>query len=152
MTSKKLTPLRVGGMLTLKGIGRAYLVQDFTKTTWDTHRYVRFDLRGRTLKFTVDLSGVQCLCAACLYLSLMRDPSNTTGDNYCGIQTDHGGPGGEICTEVDLMEANTKVTPTGQPSPDCFSHPLRPFRHFKRPCTLPVARHLMALAMTKAVQ
>lgn len=87
-------------------------MQDFRETQWSKHKYVRLDLRRHTLRFTVDLSGVQCDCAACLYLSLMPDPSDTTGDNYCGIRTPHGGPGGQVCTEIDLMEANVKAIQT----------------------------------------
>ena len=75
---------------------RAYLVEDWMATSWSDHRYVRFDLRQKTLSFTVDLSGVKCQCAGCLYLSLMPPPSNKTGDNYCGIQTTGGGPNGSI--------------------------------------------------------
>ena len=87
-------------------------MQDYTQTEWSKHRYVRFDLRRHTLRFTVDLSGVQCDCAACLYLSLMPEPNSSTGDNYCGIRTPNGGIGGQTCTEVDLMEANTKAIQT----------------------------------------
>jgi hypothetical protein len=99
------------GVLTVRGDARAYLVEDWTQFEWSKHRYVRFDLRRHTLRFTVELSGVQCDCAACLYLSLMKDPSDAT-DNYCGIRTPQGGIGNQTCTEIDLMEANTKAFQT----------------------------------------
>lgn len=113
--------LRVGsgGELILSGPGRAYLVQDVNKRSWDEFEYVRFDLRRHTLKFSVDLSGVPCMCAGTLYLSLMGEPDADAGDNYCGIQTNctehpsacYDGRNG-ICTEVDLMEANVKAFQT----------------------------------------
>uniref|UniRef100_A0A6T9FZC6 Cellulase n=1 Tax=Haptolina ericina TaxID=156174 RepID=A0A6T9FZC6_9EUKA len=39
----------------------------------------------------------------------MKDPSDAAGDNYCGIRTPQGGIGNQTCTEIDLMEANTKA-------------------------------------------
>merc|ERR1740121_1292317 len=102
----------LAGVLTFTGVSRAYLVEDYTKKTWSEHKYVRLDLRGKTLRYTIELSGVQCDCAACLYLSLMKDPSDDTGDNYCGIQTPNAGLDGGPCTEIDIMEANTKAFQT----------------------------------------
>jgi hypothetical protein len=99
-------------MVTLRGVSRVYLVEDYSKTTWSEHKYVRLDLRGKTLRYTVQISGVQCDCAGCLYLSLMKDPSDDTGDNYCGIQTPKAGLDGGDCTEIDVMEANTKAFQT----------------------------------------
>jgi hypothetical protein len=101
------------GTLTLgPNPARAYLVHDWEEKSWNKHRYVRFDLRQQMLSFTVDISGVKCLCAGCLYLSLMPPPSDETGDNYCGIQTPNGGPNNSTCTEIDLMEANQKAFQT----------------------------------------
>lgn len=100
------------GVLTFTGVSRAYLVEDYRKTTWGEHKYVRLDLRNKTLRYTIELSGVQCDCAACLYLSLMKDPSDDTGDNYCGIQSEEGGLDGGPCTEIDIMEANSKAIQT----------------------------------------
>eukprot|EP00316_Scyphosphaera_apsteinii_P016218 CAMPEP_0119344658 /NCGR_PEP_ID=MMETSP1333-20130426/107083_1 /TAXON_ID=418940 /ORGANISM="Scyphosphaera apsteinii, Strain RCC1455" /LENGTH=385 /DNA_ID=CAMNT_0007357099 /DNA_START=55 /DNA_END=1212 /DNA_ORIENTATION=+ len=94
------------------GVGRYYLVKDHRKTRWEDHSYLRLDLRDKTLKFTVDLSRVQCRCLSTLYLSFMPEPSNGN-DNYCGINAaNNSAMDGGVCTELDIMEANTKAFQT----------------------------------------
>ena len=102
------------GVVEIHGVGQVHLVQDFRRTTWDQHKYVRIDLRQQELRFTVDLSAVQCRCAATLYLSFMPDPNCTAGSNYCGINSAAGSAlaGADTCVEVDLMEANVKAFQT----------------------------------------
>ena len=95
-----------GNAVTVTGSGRYILVHDFKQRSWGAHRYVRFDLRSKTLQFYVDLSGVQCRCAGTLYFSYMPDGAGNK-DNYCGISTGTSYDGGP-CTEVDIMEANSK--------------------------------------------
>jgi len=95
-----------GSTVTLRGDTRAYLVEDFTQTTWDRHKYVRLDLHDGPLTIELDMSGVPCGCLACVYAVAMKDPSNDQ-PNYCDMALSvgpglHGGP----CTEVDLIEAN----------------------------------------------
>ena len=74
------------GALQLAGNSRAYL-------TDPRGRYVKLDLRGKTLRFTVDASNVPCSCNAALYFVSMTGP-------YCDIQST------PACTEIDLFEGN----------------------------------------------
>lgn len=92
------------GSVTISGDTRAYLVEDYTRSSWRTHKYSRVDLsRTQPLTFRVDLSNVPCGCLACVYLVAMNDPSAFRGSNYC----DMGGvEGTKPCLEVDLFEAN----------------------------------------------
>ena len=51
---------------------RAYsptLVQDHAQREWAYHRYERFDLRGKALRFFVGLSGMQCRRTGIIYFS-----------------------------------------------------------------------------------
>jgi len=99
-------PALQGGEYYLNGNSRAYLVQDYTKTSWGEHKYVRFDLHEHELSFQVDLSNVPCGCLACAYLVAMEDPSQD-GSNYCDMAENvHPGLNGATCTEIDLFEAN----------------------------------------------
>lgn len=97
------------GVLRVRGNSRLFLVEDYTAGHWDHHRYVRFDLRGKTLSFTADVSRVQCNCDGALYLSHMDPPSAERSSNYCGIMTDDARQDGEPCLEIDLMEASAKA-------------------------------------------
>lgn len=65
------------GAFTVRGDVRAYLVQDFKAgTDWGDFKYVRSDLQKQALKFTLDLSGVDCgWCASSL-------PSHATWDAH----------------------------------------------------------------------
>jgi hypothetical protein len=76
---------------------RVYLMESSTK-------YFRFpDIRGQTIRFTVDLSQTTCSCNAALYLIEM--PSTAVPDYYCDAQMD----AGKACAEYDLIEANTRA-------------------------------------------
>ena len=60
------------GVLRVRGNSRIFLVQDYTAvSSWDDIEYVRFDMLGKTLRYTVDVSRVQCLCDAALMFSYM---------------------------------------------------------------------------------
>ena len=61
-------------------------------------RFERFDLRGRTLRFTVDLSHVPCGTLAALYF--VAGNTGQHADVYCDMHTP------EPCTEIDLFEGN----------------------------------------------
>jgi len=78
-----------GDAITLSGNNRLYLK--------DGGGYAHIDLRGKTLRFTVDVSRVPCSCNAALYLVSMPFPNG----GYCDIQTQ------PSCTELDLFEANS---------------------------------------------
>jgi hypothetical protein len=105
--SPRLVSVSDDGVFSVQGVKRFYLVRDHRQTRWENHRYHRFDLRGKTLRFTVDVSGTQCLCVASVYLAHMPDP-NSKGSRYCGIRVPRDDNGG-VCTELDLMEANVKA-------------------------------------------
>lgn len=84
-----------GGGIRMAGDARAYLVED-----WQGHpdAFEMLDLRGKTLSFTADVSGVACSCNAALYLVAMQPYAD-----YCDIQsTPH-------CLEFDLFEANSQA-------------------------------------------
>ena len=106
-------PTVTDGALTVTGDVRAYLVQDFQAGgDWGDHRYVRSDMHEAPLSFTLDLSGVDCGCLACVYLVAMKDP--TSGNSqYCDM-AENVAPGweGGMCTEVDILEANNHAMQT----------------------------------------
>lgn len=87
------------GKFSLKGGSRMYLAQDWAAPDWWAAKYQRFNLLGKWMTWTVDLSNVGCGVIACLYFSAMQDPG--PGPNYCDIT-----PGAGACVEVDVMEAN----------------------------------------------
>ena len=94
--------------VTVVGVAHYSLVVDFRQSSWGSHRYERFDTRGKMLSFYVDQSGMQCRCAGTLYFGFPRDP-DVGGSNACGINSgDSVGYDGGVCTEVDIMEANVR--------------------------------------------
>ena len=98
------------GATRVSGDTRAYLVEDYRRTAWREHKYVRIDPTepAEPFAFDLDVSGVPCGCLACVYLVAMRDPSSFKGSNYC----DMGGFGASECPEVDLVEANREAMQT----------------------------------------
>ena len=58
------------------------------------------DLRGQTLRFTIDVSNVPCGCNAALYFVAMRAPASEQWASYCDILTT------PSCVEIDLFEGN----------------------------------------------
>ena len=64
-----------------------------------------FFLSGQVLEYDIDLSRTECGCNAAMYFAGMPTSSepSTCGDYYC----DANGICGSICTEIDVMEANT---------------------------------------------
>lgn len=91
-----------GEAITLYGNTRAYLYSDFTVADDGFKHFQRFDLRGRTLRYTVDLSKVPCSAIAALYFVAGR--TTDSSDVYCDMHTP------EPCTEIDLFEANGMST------------------------------------------
>ena len=94
---------RDGSSITLRGNQRAYLVLRRARY-WQDAQFDRLRLLSKTLRFTVDVSGVECGCIAAVYLVEAPQP-DSTGSRYCDINS----PGSERCTEIDLMEGNTKA-------------------------------------------
>mmetsp|Transcript_42148 Transcript_42148/g.83799 ORF Transcript_42148/g.83799 Transcript_42148/m.83799 type:complete len:234 (-) Transcript_42148:123-824(-) len=75
--------------------------------TFDRREYSALQLLGRTLRYTVDLSGAGCGCNAALYLVAMPQVKHPTacGDYYC----DANAICGARCVEIDIQEANTRA-------------------------------------------
>jgi len=88
------------GTFGIIGKQRIYLMEDAWAHDWFDAKYHVFNLLGKTVSYTVDLSQVHCGVAACLYFVADRKPGPNS--NYCDIQPDYGG-----CFEIDLMEANS---------------------------------------------
>mmetsp|Transcript_99580 Transcript_99580/g.277222 ORF Transcript_99580/g.277222 Transcript_99580/m.277222 type:complete len:510 (-) Transcript_99580:118-1647(-) len=84
----------------IKGKQRMYLAKDIHAVDWALTEIIGFDLRGRTISFTVDLSNVPCGVAACLYFTENWEPQPGKS-GYCDAQPEAGG-----CFELDIMEAN----------------------------------------------
>ena len=84
-----------GSTLKLRGNNRAFLRADYRAGSGS--HFMRFDLRGKTLKFTVDLSHVPCSTNAALYFVAME---RSVAAEYCDIQSS------PPCTEIDTFEAN----------------------------------------------
>ena len=78
----------------LTGDTRAYMYTEFTRAK----RFQRFDLRGRTLRFTVDVSRVPCSVNAAFYF--VAGNTQDEFDTYCDMNTK------PPCVEIDLFEAN----------------------------------------------
>jgi len=88
------------GAFGIQGKQRMYLMEDLSVNDWWGSKYVFYNLLGKTVTFTVDISGVPCGVAACLYFVAIWNPG--PGSQYCDIQPNFGG-----CFEMDLMEANS---------------------------------------------
>ena len=97
------------GTVRFTGDTRAYLVEDYTRSAWRDHKYMRIDpTRSEAFSASVDLSNVPCGCLACVYMVGMHDPSSSRLANYC----DMGGFGDRSCYEWDLIEANREASRT----------------------------------------
>jgi hypothetical protein len=94
--------------LTVSGNVRAYWVEDYRQHDWSQIKYKKLDLRGKSLRWTTDISKVGCACNAALYLVAMGSSGSGGSSGYCDIQ----GVGGSECLEIDLLEGNKKAIQT----------------------------------------
>lgn len=84
--------------------GRAYFASRCSPGAYRHQDYLAFELLGKTLRYTVDLSNVGCRCAASLYLVPMRtNPmASQCSDFYC----DAGSSCGVPCDQITIQQAN----------------------------------------------
>jgi hypothetical protein len=86
--------------------GRTYFAEANTceEGPYDQTQYAAFNLLGKTLRYTTDISGSHCGCNAALYLVSMKQNTNQSGcfDHYCDAMS----VCGVACTEIDIQEAN----------------------------------------------
>jgi len=83
---------------------RSYFAAYCTAGEYNASQYQAWDLRGKTLVYTTDLSQASCGCNAAFYLTSMaqnEDPSDC-GDHYC----DANNVCGRSCAEIDIQEGN----------------------------------------------
>ena len=76
------------------------------KMQWLDVEYEKFELLGKSLSFTIDVSEVPCGCNAAVYLVQMDRPTEEASA-YCDIQG-FDDSSMEACTELDLIEGNQK--------------------------------------------
>jgi len=104
-----------GKALDVRFNSRSYLLADFEekgcarRSFGDSYKCVdyaagAYQLAGRTLSFSLDLSAATCGCNAAIYLVAMpqNDDATSCGDYYC----DANAVCGTACAEIDLIEAN----------------------------------------------
>ena len=89
--------VKEAAMMTVAGSARLYQA---SSSAWSEPRIGRLHLLGKRLRFSVDLSRVECSCNAAVYLVNMRTAS------YCDANT------APSCTELDLLEANLHAMQT----------------------------------------
>jgi len=84
--------------------GRAYFAEACTAGTYNHSQYLALDLRGKTLRYTTDVSSLGCGCNAALYLTSMRQNPHASecSDFYC----DANNVCGQSCAEIDIQEGN----------------------------------------------
>lgn len=85
--------------------GRAYMAESCVEGKYQRGDYASLKLLGKTLRYTVDLSGAGCGCDARLSLVPMRHSSERSkcGDYYCSARSDDCGAS---CAEIALQDAN----------------------------------------------
>jgi len=104
-TKENVTFMRMqNGIINTPMQSRAYFASSCTAGEYDKSQYLALDFRGKTLRYTTDISQAGCGCNAALYLTSMRQNKKPSecGDYYC----DANNVCGESCAEIDIQEAN----------------------------------------------
>lgn len=110
-----------GRQLTLTGGGGLQLATTPTAGEGDPSGYYQWQVLGRALSYSVDLSDVGCSCNAALYLVSMPGYNASSGlvpdprsAYYCGanagkpsVNTSASVGRGNYCPEMDIIEANS---------------------------------------------
>jgi len=103
-TNGGLVDLLPGGVLQARMGGRAYFASGCTNGIYSNQQYLAVNLIGKTVRYTIDISGAGCGCNAAFYLVSMRQNDNRSDclDYYC----DANSVCGVACDEIDIQEAN----------------------------------------------
>jgi len=105
-----------GQALTMQHLSGVSMMSACDSDTWRPENIMQLKLLGRTMRFTVDLSGVGCACNLAFYLigspakDEHGDPSR--GKRHSGqppYYCDANKVGGQWCPEIDIMEANNHM-------------------------------------------
>jgi len=83
---------------------RTYFGAACAEGSYQRQEYLPLNLFGKTLRYTVDLSGAGCGCNAALYLVAL--PRSTSASECSDYYCDAAKVCGVSCAEIDIQEAN----------------------------------------------
>jgi len=83
---------------------RAYFAQSCAAGVYDQNQYLAFNLLGKRMRYTTDMSDLGCGCNAAFYLTNMHQNTHASecSDFYC----DANNVCGQSCAEIDIQEGN----------------------------------------------
>jgi hypothetical protein len=111
VNAKANTPNTSAGLVEVQGDvivahlnGRTYFGDYCNDDQYNNDMYKAVPLLGKTMTYTIDLSGAGCGCNAALYLVSLKQSTSPSlcGDHYC----DANSVCGVRCSEIDIQEAN----------------------------------------------